>query len=120
MDRFCERFRQLREETGVSMKQVADAVGVSDAAVCKWENGNAEPKVSYLIKLAEYFECSIDYIAGKTNDFGMATHAEPPLKLTQKEKKLINSFRQLTPGMKKLLQQTVDAWNNYDGTEENQ
>ncbi len=51
------------------MNGLARAIGVSGASVCKWENGLAEPKASYIIKLAEYFNCSTDYILGKTNDF---------------------------------------------------
>lgn len=121
MEKFCDRLRQLREEAGVSMLQLANAISVSDAAVCKWENGNAEPKVTYLIKLSEFFECTVDYLVGKTNDFGISQQSEiapPPLKLTNKEKQLIYSFRELSPKMKALLQETIKAWKNMNDTTE--
>lgn len=116
MEKFCDRLKQLREEAGVSMKQLADTIEVSDAAVCKWENGNAEPKATYLIKLSEFFECTVDYLVGKTDDFGTTKPPEitPPIKLTHKEKQLINSFRELNPNMKNLIQQTITAWNKID------
>lgn len=116
MEKFCDRFRQLREESGVSMNQLARALDVSNAAICKWENGNAEPKVTYLIKLSEFFECTVDYLVGKTDDFGASktTESTPPLKLTHKEKQLVASFRELSPNMKHLIQTTITAWNKID------
>jgi transcriptional regulator with XRE-family HTH domain len=114
MYHFKERLRELREEAGLSMQQLASEIEVSNAAVCKWENGTAEPKVCYLIKLAEYFNCTIDYLVGKTDDFSFATELQSPpsLKLTVKEKQLIGSYRDLNPNMKNLIQETVYAWNN--------
>ncbi len=117
MEKFNERLRQLREEAGVSMNQLARAIDVSNAAVCKWENGIAEPKVTYLIKLSEFFECTVDYLVGKTDDFGTAkpTEITPPIKLTQTEKQLIESYRELSPTLKSLFQKTIKAWKNING-----
>ena len=116
MEKFCDRLRQLREEAGVSMLQLANAISVSDAAICKWENGNAEPKVTYLIKLSEFFECTVYYLVGKTDVFGTSKYTEiaPPLKLSLKEKQLIYSFRELSPNMKNLIQETIKAWKDMD------
>lgn len=118
MDKFCDRLKQLRSEAGISMKQLAAEVDVSDAAICKWENGTAEPKVSYLIKLSEYFECTVDYLVGKTDEFGAVkgNGVKPPLKLTREERQLVASVRELKPNMKSLLQDTVNAWNKSDKT----
>ena len=114
MDKFCDRLKQLREEAGISMFQLAKAIDVSNAAVCKWENGSAEPKVTYLLRLSEFFECSVDYLIGKNDDFGTSklTDFNPPLKPTNKEKQLIASFRKLNPDKQKLIQQTIDCWRN--------
>lgn len=116
MEEFKDRLKELRSEAGVSMEQLAQALGVSNAAICKWENGIAEPKVTYLIRLADYFECTVDYIVGKTDDFGKnrAPQAEPPIKLTQKERQLIGAFRKMGPVKKALLKQTIDAWNQTE------
>ncbi len=116
MDKFSDRLKQLREETGISMNQLAHELDVSNAAICKWENGNAEPKVTYLIKLSEFFECTVDYLIGKTDDFGTSKSNEitSPLKLTHKEKLLITTFRALNSNMKNLIQHTINAWNKID------
>lgn len=116
MEKFNERLKQLREEAGVSMYQLAQAIEVSNAAICKWENGIAEPKVSYLIKLSEFFECTVDYLTGKTDDFAMPKSIEisPPLKLTNREKQIIEDYRTLSPNLKTLLHETLKTWKNIN------
>lgn len=52
--RFAERLKELREAAGLSMAELARAIGVSDASICKWENGDAEPKISYVAKLEAF------------------------------------------------------------------
>lgn len=79
---FATRLRDLREEAGLSMMELAREIGVSDAAVCKWENGLAEPKLSYIIRLAEYFDCSTDYLIGKDGDFPIAKPMRAGVRIT--------------------------------------
>lgn len=115
MEQFKDRLKELREEAGISMQQLANIIGVSNAAICKWENGIAEPKVSYLIKLASYFNCTIDFLAGTTNDFNAAANdAEKVIKLSISEKKIINSYRKLSPCLRDLLQDTIEVWEKND------
>ena len=125
--RFAARLRELREESGVSMLELAHAIGVSDAAVCKWENGKAEPKIGYIIKLAEYFDCPIDYLLGidgydtagavkvMTVTAGSGKPIQPAksaatVTLSDDEKVIISSYKKLTPKMRTILKETIDAW----------
>ncbi len=134
--KFGMRLRELREEAGVSMMQLGKAVGVSDAAVCKWENGLAEPKASYIVKLAEYFDCSADYLVGMDGDFaaervrarisvktsdGKAVETSDTEKaelLTSGERELVDTFRGLSADGKKLARAAMDAWASADGKKE--
>lgn len=63
-EKFVERFKDLREEKGISQEKLADELGVSHGIISFWENGKREPKLSNLILIAEYFGVSIDYLAG--------------------------------------------------------
>lgn len=111
MESFKDRLKELRETEGISMYQLALALNVSPAAICKWENGNAEPKVSYLISISEFFDCSLDYLIGITNDYRANTISSvAPQKFTAKEKQLIDYYRELNPKMKKLILETIKAW----------
>lgn len=64
---FGDRLRELREEKKLSAKALGKAIGVSDAAVLNWENNINDVKGEYLLKLAQYFEVSTDYLLGLEN-----------------------------------------------------
>jgi len=56
----------LRAERGMTQEKLAELVGVSTAAVSKWECGNSYPDITLLPKLAEIFDVSMDYLFGYT------------------------------------------------------
>ena len=64
MSGFGERLRKLRRDANMTQSQLADKVGVVTAAISKYEveNSKAYPTVEGLIKIAEFFDVSIDYL----------------------------------------------------------
>ena len=58
------RIKQVREEKGVSQRQLAEIVGVSAVTVLNWENGIYDPSAKDLIKLSKALDASIDYLVG--------------------------------------------------------
>lgn len=71
MSKFASRLKELRQNADLSMKQLADHIQTSDASVSNWENGVNEPKAEYIVRLADFFECSADYLLGREDDFGV-------------------------------------------------
>ncbi len=61
----AERIKELRLEKGISQAALAKAIGVSQKAVDFWEKGENEPKASYILKLADFFDVSTDYLLGR-------------------------------------------------------
>lgn len=61
---FGERLRALRTEAKLSAKQLAKNIQVSDAAIINWENNVNDIKGEYLVKLAQFFGVSTDYLLG--------------------------------------------------------
>ena len=61
---FANVFATRRKELGVTQEQVSNYIGVSRAAVSKWENGLSYPDITILPKLATYFNVSIDTLLG--------------------------------------------------------
>ena len=53
-------FREARLKAGKTVREVMEALNVSDAAVYLWETGETRPKLDNLIKLAELYGCTID------------------------------------------------------------
>jgi len=60
-----KRIKELRLEKGISQQTLAMAVGVNKRAVIFWEQEVNEPKASYILKIADYFEVSADYLLGR-------------------------------------------------------
>lgn len=58
---------ELRKSLKLSQQKLADEIGVSQKAIDFWEKGINEPKASYVLKLANYFGVSCDYLLGNEN-----------------------------------------------------
>lgn len=61
---FGIRIKKLRIDSGLSMHDLAEKVGVTKSSINMWENSNSVPKDSILIKLSQIFNVSIDYLLG--------------------------------------------------------
>lgn len=66
---FCERLKELRIEHSLSQAALAKIIKVSDSTICFWETGINEPKLTYIKKLATFFDVSSDYLLGLTDSF---------------------------------------------------
>ena len=60
------RLRQLRLSKDLTLKKVADEIGISENGLCNYELGKREPKLKTWIKLADYFNVSVSYLQGLT------------------------------------------------------
>ena len=63
-----QRLKSLRLENKVTQQSVADALGVTVGNVQKFEYGTARPKLENVIKLADFFNVSRDYLVGRTDN----------------------------------------------------
>ena len=66
---FGNRLNELLREHNVSQSVLAKHIDVSQRAVSKWINHQAEPTASSIIRCANYFSVTTDYILGVTDDF---------------------------------------------------
>lgn len=64
MSTFATRLRELRTDKKLSMQQLAIQIKTSNCAISNWENGVNEPKITYVIRLAKFFNVSTDYLLG--------------------------------------------------------
>ncbi len=62
------RLRDRRERRNLKNSQVALYLGLSTAHISNIENGNREPSLDLLARLADYYRCSVDYLLGLTDD----------------------------------------------------
>lgn len=63
---FPERLQELRENRLISRKDLAIALNITVSALGMYERGQREPNMDMLIKIADYFNVSTDFLIGRT------------------------------------------------------
>ncbi|MBQ3177000.1 MAG: helix-turn-helix transcriptional regulator [Clostridia bacterium] len=62
---------EFARKKGLTLNEIADTIGISRAALSKYQNNEAEPGITAVVKIARYFNVSCDYLLGTTTE--MAT-----------------------------------------------
>ena len=60
-----ENIKRLRLARGLNQVEFAKAMGVSKQCVSNWENDNVMPSMEMLVKIADYFNVTTDYVLGR-------------------------------------------------------
>lgn len=58
----CDKIKELRKSHGKSQVEIANELSVTKQTVSNWENNNIQPSVDMLVKIADYFGVSTDYL----------------------------------------------------------
>ena len=77
---FGKRLASIRKKRGLSQYQLADKLGFSRGQIANYEQGKREPDYQTLIKIAEFFDVSTDYLLGVTNNPSRDENKEQKLK----------------------------------------
>lgn len=67
-DILAKRLRQCRKERGFTQIEVATYCDITENAYQNYELNTREPKISILVKIADLYKVSLDYLAGLTDD----------------------------------------------------
>lgn len=77
---FGENFKKLRKSRNLTQKEMGARIGLSKAVVSKYENGMGYPTYDVLIRIAQYFGVTTDYLlgvaSGKTVDVSTLTDSQ--------------------------------------------
>ena len=63
-----ERLRALRESMNYSQMKFAQIFDLGQSSVVRYEKGEASPPLELLVRIADYFDVSLDYIFGRTDN----------------------------------------------------
>lgn len=61
-----DKLRQLRQENGLRQEQVARLVGADRSSISAWETDSRQPSYQSLVRLAEVYNVSTDFLLGRT------------------------------------------------------
>ena len=62
------RIRDLREDRDLTQKQIAEFLHIKQNTYSQYENGHRQIPVDILISLAQFYNTSVDYLLGRTNE----------------------------------------------------
>ena len=65
---YCRRLRDLREDHDKTQQDIAEVLGTSQTMYARYERGANELPLRHLLKLAEYYGVSADYLLGRRNE----------------------------------------------------
>ena len=61
------RLKEIRKEKNISQEELAQTFKITQQAISAYENGSRDPDSEMLVKLADYFNVSTDYLLGRTD-----------------------------------------------------
>ena len=63
-----KNLKSLRHSRNLTQKGLSKILNISQQTIDKYENRDCNPRIATIIKIADYFDTSVDYLLGRTND----------------------------------------------------
>jgi transcriptional regulator with XRE-family HTH domain len=102
------RLKELRLENGIKRSKLAQDLNINAGTIANYENEIRQAPYEYLIKFADYFDVSIDYLLGRENDCYIKT--PKATNLSYDEMTLISNFRSLDKTAKERTIEYIELW----------
>lgn len=99
------RIKQLRNEKNINQDVLAKLLGLEIAGISKLETGRVPLKDEYIVKLAEYFNVSTDYLLGKTN----IRNPEKQINIDDADIAFASGIKGLNETNKMIIKNTIEA-----------
>lgn len=104
-----KNLRLLRESHGISQQKLAEAVGLTQQSINKYENHKIEPDIATLMLIADFFHTSVDFLIGH-GEAQAEAEGVPVVKLNADEIRLVNQYRQLSLKEKDSIHLVMDNY----------
>ncbi|CUB11989.1 HTH-type transcriptional regulator Xre [Bacillus cereus] len=107
---FGRNLRNLRNLQGLSLNALGKELGVTGSAISSWELGNKEPNFDMLIKVANYFKVSIDYML---NHQVFDNEAQKKEVVSQLANEIYERYKNIPDSKKPMVKQELIKYVNY-------
>lgn len=108
-----ERIVYLREQQGISQKELAKQLGITAASLSRYENNIYDPKSSIIIGLSKILNTNTDYLLGMTLDYRPVTK---PCTISEKDLYIWELYRSLTSDDKIRIEERILTLHDIKGT----
>lgn len=103
-----EILRVLRDEKGLTLKQMGEILGVSHMTYQRYEKNDTDVSTDMLVKLSDFYGVSADYLLGRTDIKAMAgTTPAEQLDVTAAEQEIIRRYTEFPEEVRLLLLETI-------------
>ncbi len=106
---FSEISKMLRKSRNLTQEALAKELQTSKSCISMIEIGKNEPTANTLLRYADYFQCSTDFLLGREDDFGNTTTAPLLLEaVTTEEQLLLRRYRKLNANNQSYVKAYLD------------
>ena len=105
--KFGSILKNLRKEQRVSGRELSKYLTCSINSIYDWEHNRCVPSLDILSALADFFECTIDYLVGREDDFGIVAVKSD---LSEEEKELVSCFSKMDDIQKRAILMTARSF----------
>lgn len=108
-----QRLKLIREEKNINQIELAKILNIGNTTVSQWESGKRQPDYATLIKIADYFHISIDWLLGRTDQRELPQKDQNNIDDIDVEKIFIAAHDEsgkpvpATEGLKKLIKEVI-------------
>jgi len=92
---FAERLQEIREDRGISRKDLAAKLNITVSALGMYEQGRREPNLEMLVKLADCFGVTLDFLVGRSFNEEETKNIIDALHLKNKIDKLPQGYKDI-------------------------
>lgn len=113
---FYQRIKDLKEDKDIKQCDVAKIIKMSEKQYARYERGESDIPLEKAILLANFYNVSLDYIAGRTNDKRGFNKSDLP----QSEVNLLKKFRSLSIERQSRILERIDVFTEEQEEEQAQ
>lgn len=86
---FGDRLKELMFDGGLTFREMADISGADLTMVYRWARGDGYPRTRTLIRIADHFSCSLDYLLGLSDDSEVRVFRPSPVSFGERLRGLL-------------------------------
>jgi len=111
-----EKLKEIREKNALTMKEVAESVGLNPATYRNYESGRLEPNLTTLCKLADFYHVTADYLLGREDEKNTTIETlSREFNMTDLERNIVKKYLELSDEQRvcamEFLKQVVETSN---------
>jgi transcriptional regulator with XRE-family HTH domain len=103
------RLKYLRTESELTQIALAQAINTSQRNIGRWEKDEIEMGANFAVKIAQFFNVSVEYLLGYTDDLGFLPNEKNSPTLTNAEEDLLSTYRTMPKSLQEIALDTMHS-----------